>query len=239
MKENGSGYRKRFSLSSNGFLVTVSILVAAVGMAGAFALSHGAGFKRSFLVRREDQTPIPVTIIEKSNQFIISRVGEDFFKNISLDRSKTEHYEADGYCVKNPDSCSDYLRKPYYLMVYSLKIPNKPFIDELIEFVVDDNGDVINEREASGIPNCIKSPIECDFPIDEERALFIAQEAGLEKGSESWKADFCWGDETYVWNVQNILPEKKQGSVFAGGKSVVIDANTGQAITVGEWSAIW
>jgi hypothetical protein len=70
-------------------------------------------------------------------------------------------------------------------MVYSFKMPEKPYVDELIEFAVDTDGNVILERDVMGIPN----PKECDF-IDEAKAIDIAKSAGLEQGIKKWETSF-------------------------------------------------
>jgi len=128
-------------------------------------------------------------------------------------------------------------------MIYTLKIPEKPYVDGLIEFAIDDNGNLITERGTSGIPNCVKEPLECDFPIDEAKAIAIAQDAGLEKGIKDWKTSFHWyaGDlKTYIWTVSNTLSESKQGigSYQASGKTVIIDANSGKVIEISGWQAM-
>ena len=225
-------------MNSRGFanIILVIAVVILIAIGSYFVL-----VKKPILTKPETRTQIPSPIIEKSNQVIISQVGNDFFeKYISLNKPSSKHYEADNYCIKNPSSCSKFLQKPHYLMVYTLKISEKPFVNGTIEFAVDDNGDLITERGTSGIPSCLKKPIECDFSIDEAKAITIAQGAGLEKGIKNWKTSFNWyaGDlKKYVWTVQNTLSEdKREGS--SGGKAMVIDANTGKVIEITGWSAI-
>jgi hypothetical protein len=147
------------------------------------------------------QTDIPSSIVEKSNQFIISRVGQDFFdKYIKIDINNCTYCPADEYIIEPPEAGAKFLQKPYYLMVYSFKMPEKPYVDGSIEFVVDTDGNVILERKADGIPD----PAKCDFPIDEAGAMQIARNAGLEDGIAGWETSFHWyaGDlKTYVWTV--------------------------------------
>jgi hypothetical protein len=55
-----------------------------------------------------------------------------------------------------------------YLLAYKFSMPEKPFVDGSIRFTVDSLGNVLRDTEISGIPNCIESPEECEFIIDEE-----------------------------------------------------------------------
>lgn len=176
---------------------------------------------------------IPDAIVEQANQYIVSRVGSDFFESyVSMNEESSQYYPADDYCVEFPGECSAFLQEPHYLMVYSLKIPEKPFVDGLIEINLDENGELISEVEPSGVPNCIEEPTECEFPIDEARALEIAKEAGLEEGIKEWgvgSVHWYGGDlDTYVWGISNTLREDDDGS--AGGQAVIIDANTGEVM---------
>lgn len=171
-------------------------------------------------------------IIEQSDEYIRSQVGMDFFENyITFDKEKSEYYPPDNYCVQNPSECSEFLQKPNYLMVYSLTIPEIPYLDGHIEIHLDEEGELIAEAEPSGIPNCIATPIECEFPVDEVRAITIAENAGLAKGIKEWgKGSVHWYGgtlKTYVWTISNTLSEKGSD---ATGQTVIIDANTGEVL---------
>jgi hypothetical protein len=178
--------------------------------------------------------PIPAPVIDKSNQFIIAQVGQEYFTAyISFDSTKSRYYDAE-----QGEHISAFMRNPYYLMVYSLKIPEKPFVNGMIQFTVDINGDVIAEREPDGIPQRLKDPQEGEFPIDEQMAIDIAKDAGLEAGIKDWKTSWYWyaGElKTYVWAVSTTLGESSGG---AGGKVVIIDANTGILLMTSGWSFI-
>lgn len=189
------------------------------------------------------QEPIPDFVIEKSNQFVISRVGEDFFKKyISLDYTHSRYWLPDEFCIQNLSSCAIHLQEPYYDMVYSLKIPEKPYVAASLGFPIDTKGNVINvENYASGIPECVTHPEECIFPIDEMQAIQIARDAGLEEGIRKLETSFHWfaGDlKTYVWTVSNMLYKSSVPSHEASGKIVVIDANSGKVCEVSGWSEV-
>jgi hypothetical protein len=181
------------------------------------------------------QNAIPSSIVEKSNQFIISKVGQDLFdKYIKIDYNRSTYCPPDEYIIEHPEAGAAFLQRPYYLMVYSFKMPEKTFVDGLIEFAVDTDGNVIPEREVMGIPD----PTKCNFPIDEAEAIRIAKNAGLEEGIADWKTSFHWYAEdlkTYVWTVQNTLSTPSGQGYSAGGKGVTIDANSGEVIQNYQW----
>lgn len=191
------------------------------------------------------QSTIPESIIEKSNQFIISKVGEDFFNNyiaIDYEQSQTPN---EMYCGPKIEDC--------YLIVYSFKIPKKPYIpNDSLGVLVDIDGNIILDS-VSGVPDCISDPKECDFSIDETEAIQIAKNAELEDGIADWTTSFHWHTtlKTYVWEVRNTLysdfPQPSYGeegrkigvlSGGAGGKLVLIDANSGEILEKSEWRAM-
>lgn len=184
--------------------------------------------------------PVPDSIIAKANQYIISRVGELFFSSyITFDSSKSRYYPADEFCIQNPSSCAEYLQFPHYLMVYTFRIPELSFVDEIIEFAVDTLGNVIEEREPGGIPNCANNNCWENFHvIDESEAITIAQNAGLEAGIGEWTTSFhyFYGDiDDYVWTVQNTTYQSSEGG---GGEGVVINAYSGEVIMLYNWAWI-
>ncbi|MDI6602567.1 MAG: hypothetical protein QME57_00400 [Patescibacteria group bacterium] len=236
-------------MNRKGFIniVLIILIVMLVGVAGYLILVNKQTQPLSNLSPTFRPTPtnhgeIPDSIIRKSNEFIISQVGKDFFdKYISIDYGSSEFYPPDEFCIENPTSCLDYLQKSHYLMVYSFKIPEKAFVNEFIEFAVDIDGNVIFERDVIGIPQCLANPKECYFPVDEQKAISIAKDAGLEQGIKAWETDFHWygGDlKTYVWTVSNTLSESLTPGFQASGKSIVIDANSGEVIMISEWQTI-
>jgi hypothetical protein len=181
-------------------------------------------------------TTIPSSVVARANLFVISQVGEDRFqKYISLDTLGTRYIEPQAAGVPTPGSA--YLQRPYYLMAYSLQIPDKPFVEGKIVFAVDIEGNFIREREPEGIPNPLK-PGEWDFPIDEQAATGIARNAGLEAGIRDWKTSFHWfaaDFKTYVWTVESTTWASASG---AGGRTVMIDANDGTVMRLLNWETV-
>ena len=175
---------------------------------------------------------VPAEALAGAREYAISKVGEAFF---------------DAYMTWNPAlSCfreldprrlglanaPDWLKYPRYIIIYNFRIPEKPYINEIVVVNIKEDGgwfqDVAHDE---GLPDCVSHPGECDFPIDEAAAIEIARGAGLQDGNALWRADFRWfgrRHHTYAWEVQNDLGERH-------GESVLIDANDGAVINVGEW----
>ena len=49
---------------------------------------------------------------------------------------------------------------PYYFLTYRLIIPEKPYVNTVIQFSVDSNGNVIKDRDIIGIPDCIEGRMQ-------------------------------------------------------------------------------
>jgi hypothetical protein len=182
---------------------------------------------------------IPSAIVEKSNQFIISKVGQDFFDKY-IHYLKSFYIAPSQYLLDHPNlAANESLLQPYYHIAYTFKMPEKPFVDELIQFSVDTNGTVIAGSEVSGIPDLINNPSAANFTIDEAQARVIAKNAGLENGIAGWRTSFHWygGNlNTYVWTVQNTLQEDSQFGYSANGREIIIDASSGKVLNILEWS---
>jgi len=119
-------------------------------------------------------------------------------------------------------------------MVYTFKVTEKTWIDEIIEFAVDSAGNVITERSIYGIPECLSNSSHCIFGIDSVIAVNLAKQAGLEEGVKPWQANFHWFAGTinrYVWGVTNYLTDYS-------GKVVIIDSNSGNIIEILNWAVI-
>jgi len=153
------------------------------------------------------------TMIEKGDELIVSKIGNDYFNNyiklLSID------YQSPNGAIK----------KPCYRLIYTFKIPEKQFVNVSIEISIDVDGNIVRER---GIPS---NPNECKFLVDEAKAIEIARDAGLEEGIKEWETDFHWHDglKTYVWTVRNTLSVSSVGEPYEeSGKTVIIDANSGE-----------
>jgi len=165
------------------------------------------------------QTKVPYKILEKSNQFIISKTGEEFFKNnIFLNQDKT---------VK---------RDTGYIIVYDFRIPGKEYVNEEISFMVDSAGNLVNKKDIKGIPDCLNN--NCDFSINESKAKQIAADNHFEKGIKDWKTDFVWNEEheKYVWAIQSTTFETEGAQGYRGGGEIIfIDASSGKVLDTKGW----
>jgi len=175
------------------------------------------------LVTIAQPTNMEQTIIEKGNELIISKIGNDYFNNY-IKLLSIEYQSPNGV-----------IEKPYYLPMYSFKIPGKQFVNELIEIGIDIDENIVREW---GIPG---NPEECEFPIDETKAMVIARDVGLEEGIKEWETDFYWHDalKTYVWAVRNTLSASSIGEFHEeSGKVVIIDANSGEVKESLNWTTM-
>lgn len=167
------------------------------------------------------KTDIPPEIIEKGNQFIISKTGEDFFsKYIQPDLSISKDLS------------------PGYFLAYNFNIPEKPYVNGTIRFSVDSTGKILTDREIAGIPNCSQSPDDCEFIVDERRASEIAELNGLDGGIKAWKKKFLWSAKynKYVWHIISTLKESEGGyGKRANGLEMIIDTNSGEVLATNEW----
>ncbi len=167
------------------------------------------------------ETDVPAKILNKTNNFIIARTGKDFFdKYIKPDFRRTKH-----------DSSG-------YHMVYRLIMPDKPYVNEVIQFSTDDNGRILRNREITGIPDCTGSPSGCSFNIDEKQARQIAEDYGLSKGIKNWKIGFMWSSKfnKYVWHVLSTESEGRGTNGFRGsGEDITIDPNNGSVLDFSKW----
>jgi hypothetical protein len=183
---------------------------------------------------------IPDSIISKANIFVISKVGEQFFHSyIKYDSKNSRFSDADSFCIEHPSSCSEFLQKPHYNFIYKLKIPEKVFVDEIIEFVTDTVGNVVSSRDVFGIPVCTNNDCWDNFPlIDKNEVIKIAINNGLEEGIRAWSVSFHFyagGFDNYVWEVSNTLNHSNSGS---NGKTLIIGANNGEIVQSSNWTMI-
>ena len=195
------------------------------------------------VMNEEERIPVPNSIIEKANQIIISRTGKEFFeKNIKFSAERSRKNLPTTSCIQNPDSCATFLQKTNYLVEYDFQVPGLNSVSTIMEFAVDENGNFIPEREPDGelpIPNCVANQRECEFTIDREKAITIAQNAGLKEGIIAWQITFGWNfnKHTFDWSIMNTTTENKE-NCSASGSSLSIDANDGNILNQSGWTSI-
>jgi hypothetical protein len=162
---------------------------------------------------------------------IIARVGEDFFTQYITPQSALWN-PPQAECSEHPSACPDETQRGYTAVTYRFRIPDAPWVDEIIQCNVDADGRVSN---VFGVPDCIKNRAACSFPYDDAAAEAIAVKAGLAPGIEAWKYHFHWhyGFHTYVWTVSNTLSRHRSD---AEGRIITIDANDGHVLEFLYWS---
>jgi hypothetical protein len=165
---------------------------------------------------------LPAKIIETSDNFIISKVGEIFFnKFISLDSSKSKKV------------------KDQFEMHYKLIHPEKSFVDEEILFYINNDGKVDTEKSIIGIPSIKETSAEIMFNLDEAAAKEAAASYGLKEGLEDWKISYEWSPEyeQYVWRVLATYKAYGESENFRGsGEEVFINPFDGSLISKQEWN---
>lgn len=171
--------------------------------------------------QKQEEAVIPLHILKKANAFIVSKTGEEFFSAyISPDFTRTKH------------------TTPYYEMVYHLYMPEKPYVNSRITFTIDSLGAIIRNRDIIGIPNCADFPTQCNWQIDKEGAVAIAEKYGLEKGIKDWQVGFIWNPERqiYVWHIISTIREMEgEYGYRASGKELIIDPVNGNTLALNDW----
>jgi hypothetical protein len=198
----------------NEILISVlSVLVVVVSGITFYSCSCGCG--------AANNSDIPVDILTKADDYIISKTGKDFFNNyISPDFSLIKY------------------NAPNYRMVYRFFIPEKPYVDELIKFTVDSAGNINRAEEISGIPDFKNNPESCNFSIDKKTAIQIARDSGLEEGVIEWKYGLVWdsGLQKYTWHILSTFSQSGAANDYKGnGKELVIDPGNGKILATNIW----
>jgi hypothetical protein len=168
---------------------------------------------------RQEETVVPSDLLKKANDYIKQRTGNDFFeKYISPDFVRTKYIP------------------PYYFLTYRLIMPDKPYVNTVIQFSIDSTGNVIKDRDIIGIPDCIEGG--CNFNVTEDQAIKIAKENGLENGIKPWKTGFLWDPilKQYTWHILSTSSESQSSESFRGyGKEIIIDPNSGLVLEMNDW----
>ncbi len=169
----------------------------------------------------DSQSNVPENVLKRSNSFIVSKVGQEFF---------------DSYI--KPDFQETKKINSKYYMVYNFKIPDKPYVDNKIKFEVDSTGRIINQGNIIGLPDCNADPGKCEFNINEEQATQIAKDNNFEEGIKAWKVEFKWTPKynQYVWSIRSTFEEMQNSNgIRAKGKVMLIDPNSGKVISTDIW----
>jgi hypothetical protein len=168
---------------------------------------------------RQKETVVPADLLKKANDYIKQRTGDDFFEK-----------------YVSPDFVRTKLTPPYYFLTYRLIMPDKLYVNTVIQFSIDSIGNVIKDRDIIGIPVCAEGG--CSFNVTEEQAVKIATNSGLEKGIKPWKVGFLWDSKLnqYAWHILSTSEESQSSQGFRGyGKEIIIDPNSGLVLEMNDW----
>jgi hypothetical protein len=193
-----------------------SVVVVVIGL---ILISIGIDACSCSSCSRQVETVVPSELLIKADDYIKQSTGNDFFeKYISPDFVRTK------------------FTPPYYFLTYRLIMPDKPYVNTIIQFSIDRTGNIIKDRDIIGIPNCMEGG--CNFNITEEQAIKIAKENGLDKGIKPWKTGFLWDPnlKQYTWHILSTSSESQSSEGFKGyGKEIIIDPNSGLIIEMNDW----
>ncbi len=165
---------------------------------------------------------LPEHVKQNAENYIIEKTGKTFFDNYIF-----------------PDYINSKKIGNNYELHYILTIPGKDFVKEPIIFTVDTNGNILQNFEIIGIPDCYENPEDGTFNITEKEAENIAINAGLSKGIKKWKIDFLWSAEfaKYVWHILSINSEMHYDDGYkASGEEIIINPYDGKIIAHRNWS---
>ena len=186
---------------------------------------------------------IPDSIIQKTNGFIKSKVGEQYF-NSSIKFDAVRSHFRKSYRITHQNTCSELLNKPHYFLVYNIHIPDmgKDFVT--IEFVTDTSGELIPECYLDKVPDCPNNNCWNYFPkIKKDEAIQIAMKSGLEKGLRDWKVSFEFYSQefnNYVWAIKNYLSinNSNRNESRSGGEVIYISAIDGSVVQREHWAVL-
>jgi len=119
--------------------------------------------------------------------------------------------------------------KNRWTLEYRFHVAEAPWVAGRIRYIyyIDSTG--APPREVIGVPDCATDPKECQFGVDQKRAIQIAKDVGLDPGVEAWKPWFMWAKRhrTYVWMVTTILRKSHSSRTY---QTLYIDANDGEVL---------
>ncbi len=191
----------------------ITSLFTIVFAAGLFSCSCNCGAKM--------QNELPKNIISKGNDYLISKVGDEFFEKFIFYDNANSKETASGYYLS-----------------YIFTMPQHDFIAEQISLHVDKSGNVNEKLPVIGIPDCIESSGDC-YNVDSENAKQIAFENDLPGGIKDWKVEFEWQPEfkKYLWHITSTTQESRNADYHkANGEEMFIDPSSGDVIEKRKWN---
>jgi hypothetical protein len=172
--------------------------------------------------QEENQFPFPDNAISNADKLIINRTGSDFYKEyVSFDPVHSKRIES------------------LFELRYKINIPDKPYFKGEIVVYTDSLGNILLDKEITGIPDCFTDPANCEFNISDIQAKAIAETEGLEKGIKDWKIGLLWNGKhkQYLWHILSTLSESgNEERYMAKGKELLINPSSGKVVEMNEWN---
>ncbi|MDP2302513.1 MAG: hypothetical protein Q8N03_08825 [Ignavibacteria bacterium] len=172
--------------------------------------------------QEENQYPFPDNVTTNADKLIINKTGSDFFKDyISFNPVNSKRIES------------------LFELRYKINIPDKPYFKGEIVIYTDTLGNILYDKEITGIPDCFTDPQNCEFHISDIQAKSIAETEGLDKGIKDWKIGLLWNGKhkQYLWHILSTLSESGNDERYiAKGKELLIDPSSGKIIELNEWN---
>ncbi len=168
-----------------------------------------------------DGIEVPESVFARTDKFIQSKVGKDFFDNYIHADYMNSRKKGDKHEVR-----------------YNFRMIDYDFVDEEILIVTDSLGNIPKGSLVKGIPNCMNGE-GCDFTIDKNRAVEIGVANYLPEGIKEWMVDFRWSEvaRKYVWHLIATTSEFGSGNNYkAEGEELFIDPVSGEALKKRMWS---
>lgn len=142
-------------------ILVLVIVVALIGVSGWLVYSSQHPSKQIL----PTQQKIPNSVESAADDFLISKVGKDKFKQYyTFDKSRSSY--------ANPkDSRYDFLA--YHFSPWKAVTD----FDDIIMVQVNRNN--LKEVSSDAVPDCIKDTSYCDFGVDKKKALTIAKQNSI------------------------------------------------------------
>ena len=115
---------------------------------------------------------VPGYVFEKTDRFIKSKVGTDFFENHIHPDYKNSKMKGDKFEVR-----------------YKFRMIDYDFVNEEVLIVTDSSGNITKGSLIKGIPNCMNEQSGCEFKIDRNRAVEIGVANYLPEGIKEWMVE--------------------------------------------------
>ena len=164
---------------------------------------------------------VPDSIFSKTDKFISSKVGAEFFGNYI-----------------HPDFLGSRKLNGKYEVRYNFRMIDYDFVDEEVLIVTDSLGNIPKGALIKGIPDCMKR-WGCNFKIDKNRAIEIGVANLLPEGIKEWSVEFRWSDvvNRYIWHVLSTTSEfGSKENYKADGFEIMIDPVNGEVLKKRAWT---